>query len=443
MPVRRVAVDGWVDPADAFTAVFGSSTPTFWLDGGRDAESGRSWMGAGERVLSATGPAASRGLLDELRDELARPPVADLGGAPLGWVGWFGYELGTLTTGVPLPSAASATITLLRSERVIGFDHGSSTVELVGLDDDPGFDDWVRATLEHLQRSGPSAPRPEPAAVPSSAVRWRHPPHVYETLVRRCQDAITRGDAYQLCLTNTISVDGTFAPLSTYLRLRQASPTHHGGLIVTDGVALLSSSPEQFLRIGPDGHVITKPIKGTRPRGATLARDLELRSELEASDKEQAENLMIVDLMRNDLGRVAELGSVSVSSLLAVESYAQVHQLVSTVEARLPPGVGPIEAIEACFPAGSMTGAPKISAMRILAELEAGPRGIYSGAFGYLALDGSVDLAMVIRSIVLTDAGATIGTGGGITALSVPVDEVEETRIKAAALLAALGASVH
>lgn len=204
-------------------------------------------------------------------------------------------------------------------------------------------------------------------------------------------------------------------------------------------IALLSSSPEQFLGIEPSGRMRTKPIKGTRPRSASIARDIELRSELESSGKEQAENLMIVDLMRNDLGRVAQLGTVMVTSLLAVESYAQVHQLVSTIEANLAPGLSAIDAIEACFPAGSMTGAPKISAMGILAQLEAGPRGIYSGVFGRIDPGGYTDLAMVIRSIVLGPDAATIGTGGGITSLSVPSEELEETHVKARALLAALG----
>jgi anthranilate/para-aminobenzoate synthase component I len=151
---------------------------------------------------------------------------------------------------------------------------------------------------------------------------------------------------------------------------------------------------------------------------------------------------MIVDLMRNDLGRIAVPGSVVVTSLLAVESYRHVHQLVSTIQAQLAHGVSPVQAVAACFPAGSMTGAPKISAMTILDALEQGPRGVYSGAFGYLGRDGAVDLAMVIRSIVLGPAGASIGTGGGITALSDPLEEVEETRIKAAALLAALASAL-
>ena len=170
-----------------------------------------------------------------------------------------------------------------------------------------------------------------------------------------------------------------------------------------------------------------------------MERDVELANELLGSEKERAENLMIVDLMRNDIARVSAVGTVSVPSLHSLESYSHVHQLVSTVRGTLAAGVDAVDAVVACFPAGSMTGAPKRRATEILDRLEARPRGIYSGAFGYFALDGRVDLAMVIRSIVLDDRGATIGTGGGITALSVPAEELAEARLKAAALLAVLG----
>ena len=164
-----------------------------------------------------------------------------------------------------------------------------------------------------------------------------------------------------------------------------------------------------------------------------------LRPELLESEKERAENLMIVDLMRNDIGRISRTGSVGVPSLLAVESYAQVHQLVSTVRGHLAAGLDGIDAVMSCFPAGSMTGAPKLSATRIVDRLENRARGIYSGAFGYFGVDGRVELAMVIRSIVIDPHGATVGAGGGITALSVPADELAEVKLKAEALLAVLG----
>jgi para-aminobenzoate synthetase component 1 len=453
---RTVPLDGWCDPAAAFTALFAAEPVAFWLDAGSDATDGFSWMGApgtGDPV-EVFGPDGD--VFAFLRSDgalggtaggaIASDATVPTSGRPLGWVGWFGYELGRRTTGVELASSPLPDAALLFASRILEFDHARRTVSIVALDaaaDAPDFAGWAGRVREGVAAaSGMIAASVTGDGLrggPGRAATWRHDAAEYEGLVRDCQAAITRGDAYQLCLTNTITVEGAVDPLDTYARLRASSPTHHGGFLRFGEIALLSASPEQFLRVRPDGLVITKPIKGTRPRGRTVARDVELRTELEASDKEQAENLMIVDLMRNDLGRIAELGSVRVTSLLAVESYAQVHQLVSTVEAQLAEGLTAVDALEACFPAGSMTGAPKISAMTILAELEQGPRGIYAGAFGYLGADGSLDLAMVIRSIVVTPTAATIGTGGGITALSIPIEEVEETRVKARALLDALG----
>ena len=251
---------------------------------------------------------------------------------------------------------------------------------------------------------------------------WHETDAQYLANIAACQDAIREGEAYQLCLTTEAEIDGAFDPVVIYARLRAQSPSHHGALLRIGGVSLLSSSPERFLEVdpGPGAIVRTHPIKGTRPRDPDATSDARLRDELLASEKERAENIMIVDLMRNDLARVSEPGSVTVPSLLDVESYAQVHQLVSSIEGRLRAGLDGIDAIAACLPAGSMTGAPKQRATEILDTLERRARGLYAGAFGYLGRDGRVDLAMTIRSIVLDERGATIGTGGGITALSVP-----------------------
>ncbi len=186
----------------------------------------------------------------------------------------------------------------------------------------------------------------------------------------------------------------------------------------------------------------THPIKGTRPRGADPASDAALAAELAASEKERAENVMIVDLMRNDLSRVCEPESVAVDRLFAVESYPAVHQLVSTVSGRLRDGTTVGGLLDAAFPAGSMTGAPKLSAMTILHGLEGGPRGIFAGCFGWVGDDGSLDLAMVIRSIVVHDRGAYVGAGGGITWKSDAAAEVAEVGVKARGPLAAIGAAL-
>ncbi len=449
LPPRTRRLDTAVDPADAFVALFGDTDgDAVWLDGGVGAESGRSFIGTGARVISASvsaGTVTEDGvtwdgtILELLRERLE--PAADTSGFPLGWTGWLGYEAGAAVLGVPLHPGDGADAAFLFVDRLVAFDHVDGSVTIVDATDEGGWLASVAATLETAAGSAAAYERAHPVDTSGATaeVAWRHDDATYLGMIAACQDAIRDGDAYQLCLTNTATARTDADPLAVHLRLRRASPSHHAGVLRIAGETLVSSSPEQFLLVTADGAVRTKPIKGTRPRGHTLADDLRLRAELEASEKERAENVMIVDLMRNDLGRVSVTGSVGVRHLLEVESYAQVHQLVSTVEGQLLPGLTAVDALAAAFPAGSMTGAPKLSAMRILDGLEDGPRGIYSGCFGVLAADGSTDLAMVIRSLRFRDGGVTIGAGGGITALSVPEEELDEVRVKAAALFRAVG----
>ena len=452
--VLRHPLGRWVDPAEAFDALFGDATDAFWLDSGANAVRGRSYLGAGSRTVTAEAVGGS--VLEYLGAELATSRLDDNGdGFALGWVGWIGYETRFETMD---GAAAPAETAFLYVDRAIEFDHETREVTLLALGETwADAVDWREDTVRSLTRNrslrfskgsvarsplrepqGAVAPQGAGAVSPQGAV-WRDSDAEYLAMIRACKAAIARGDAYQLCLTTLATVDVAADPVATYLALRAASPSHHGGLIRIGEVSLLSSSPEQFLSVTPAGVVESRPIKGTRPRGATPDADAALAAELVASEKERAENLMIVDLMRNDISRVSRIGSVTVPSLLAVESYAQVHQLVSTVRGELADGLTGMDAVIACFPAGSMTGAPKSSAVRILDSLERHPRGIYSGAFGYFGLDGRIDLAMVIRSIVMTPTCATVGAGGGITALSDPDEELAEVKLKAAALLRALG----
>jgi anthranilate synthase component 1 len=445
MPPRllRHPLGGGFSAADAFAALHGDDTDVFWLDSGT---SGTSYLGAGEPWRPA------EPVLDAVRAELAGPaPEADPD-APafrLGLVGWLGYELRSETMGTPrtrrsrYPDAA-----FLRVTRALAIEP-DGTAQLLALGESwDEHAEWRDSTTRRLSsakrvsKPGRSADFDTAASglLNQREVRWRDTDADYIAKVLACQEAIREGEAYQLCLTTEAEVDGAFDPVEVYARLRAQSPSHHGALLRIGGVSLLSSSPERFLEVHPDGVVRTHPIKGTRPRDADAASDARLKDELLASDKERAENIMIVDLMRNDLARVSEPGSVTVPSLLAVESYAQVHQLVSSIEGRLRDGLDGVDAIAACLPAGSMTGAPKRRATEILDRLEQRPRGLYAGAFGYLGRDGRIDLAMTIRSIVLDARGATVGTGGGITALSVPEEELAEARLKAAALFRALGA---
>jgi len=438
MPLRllRHPLGGGFSAADTFAALHGDEIDTFWLDSGT---AGTSYLGAGEPWFP------DEPVLDAVRAELAGPvPEADSDAPPfrLGLVGWFGYELRSETMRVPrtrtsrYPDAA-----FLRVDRAVAIEADGSA-QLLALGDawDGELGEWRDDTLRRLSLSKPPARHGDFDRLNHRGVTWHETGAQYLANIAACQQAIRDGEAYQLCLTTEATVDGAFDPVEVYARLRAQSPSHHGALLRIGGVSLLSSSPERFLEVDPAGTVRTHPIKGTRPRDPDAASDARLKDELLASDKERAENIMIVDLMRNDLARVSEPGSVTVPSLLAVESYAQVHQLVSSVEGRLRPGLDGLDAIAACLPAGSMTGAPKQRATEILDTLEQRARGLYAGAFGYLGRDGRIDLAMTIRSIVLDERGATIGAGGGITALSVPDDEVAEVHLKAAALLRALGA---
>jgi para-aminobenzoate synthetase component 1 len=346
---------GRIDPEQAFRALASDRGDVFWLDSGKH---GVHVLGSGERILPERGA-----VLDTLRAELEREPIElyraypGFDGFRLGVVGWVGYEVREETTGVAVtrrsrhPEAA-----FLRVDRALVIDVESGRADLLALGDRWAGDlaAWRDDLAARLADPPPAAQRQAGTA----PVRWRDDEATYLANVQACLDAIREGETYQICLTTMAEVDGAFDDVASYLALRAASASHHGGFLRIAGTSLLSASPERFLEVDAEGMVRTRPIKGTRPRASIQVADEELAAELEESEKERAENVMIVDLMRNDLSRVCELGSVAVTSLLAVESYPAVHQLVSEVEGRLRSGLTAVDALGACFPAGSMTGAP-------------------------------------------------------------------------------------
>jgi para-aminobenzoate synthetase component 1 len=258
----------------------------------------------------------------------------------------------------------------------------------------------------------------------------------YEAAVERALAYIRAGEIYQVNLAQRFAAPlAGRSPFDTYLRLRAQSPAPFAAYLSFPGYAVMSSSPERFLRYDPDTRDIeTRPIKGTRPRGPGPKTDRALAGELLASEKDRAENVMIVDLARNDLGRVAEIGSVCVAGLCDLESYATVHHLVSTVRARLRPDVDAVDVLRASFPPGSVTGAPKIRSLEIIDELEPVARGVYTGAIGYMRASGELDLSVAIRVMVASGGVASFHVGGAIVADSRPDDEYEETLHKGAAL---------
>ena len=267
----------------------------------------------------------------------------------------------------------------------------------------------------------------------SSGARERYLEEIGE-----CKRLLAEGETYEVCLTNSVLAAAPADPLALYRELRRVNPAPFSSYLRFGSAVVLSSSPERFLRVGRDRWVEAKPIKGTSRRGATPAEDVQLAERLRGDEKNRAENLMIADLLRNDLGRVCEVGTVHVPELMRVESYETVHQLVTTVRGLLGEGRGPLDCVRACFPPGSMTGAPKPRTMRILDRLEGDARGVYSGAIGYLGLGGGCDLSVAIRTIVCDGEAARIGAGGAIVTLSDPDDEFEEMLLKARAALRAI-----
>jgi len=262
----------------------------------------------------------------------------------------------------------------------------------------------------------------------------------YEQAVKRVIEYILDGDIFQanIAMRFNVALPENFKRFDYYRRLRSINPAPFAAFFELGEFAIASSSPERFMRLAGN-RIEARPIKGTRPRGINPAEDAALAKALCESEKDRAENIMIVDLLRNDLSRVCEDGSVDVPALCALESFASVHHLVSTVTGTLRPGLGAVDVLRAAFPGGSITGAPKIRAMQIISEIEPHARGAYCGAIGYIGFDGAMDMNIAIRTVVLEKQRAVFHAGGGIVADSVPASEYAECYDKARALLTALG----
>ena len=461
--VHHRTLERWCDPESAFVALYGEREHAVWLDSSL-AEPGLarfSFMGAPEGPLgqvvrydAATGALtveragrreqSREHVLDYCERELSRLRAAapDL---PLdfiaGFAGYLGYELNT-GEGVhrsPLPDAA-----LVFCDRLVAFDHELRRVHLLALaagDGEPAARAWLAATeSELLEAPGPPPLTPPPAGALSFTPREDR--DAYLANIDACLHEIFEGETYEVCLTTELRSDGALDALAAYRALRARNPAPHAALLRLGDVSVLSSSPERFLRVDRERTVESKPIKGTAPRGLYPTEDAYRAAALRADEKSRAENLMIVDLVRNDLGRVCELGSVEVPALMAVESYATVHQLVTTVRGRLREDASALDCIRAAFPGGSMTGAPKQRTLEIIDRLEAGPRGVYSGALGFLSVNGAADLSIVIRTLVASPDGLRIGSGGAIVAGSDPDDEHDEMLLKARAVLEAVGGTL-
>ncbi|MBF6231743.1 aminodeoxychorismate synthase component I [Nocardia farcinica] len=457
--LRHEVIERAVDTEAAFLRLYGASPTAFWLDSehvepgldrfsflgdasGPLAEVVRYRVGADVvRVEDAAGTRTVAGdvlgyLSTQLRErhvELPALPFDFVGG----YVGYLGYEVKADCGARAAHRAATPDAQWIFADRLIVVDHVAGQTHLVALTgDDTAADQWLRETgrvLETLPAWANPAELAIESAPASVAPLLNRGRDRYLADIAACLEYLRAGESYEICLTDSLTVDAAIGGLDFYRTLRRCNPAPYAAYLRFDDLEIACSSPERFLKIDRARTVESKPIKGTAPRGATPAEDERLRRELADSPKTRAENLMIVDLLRNDLGRVCQIGSVHVPELMATESYSTVHQLVSTVRGTLRPDVDAIDCVRACFPGGSMTGAPKLRTMEIIDELEGAPRGVYSGTIGFLGLGGTADLNIVIRTAVRHDGRWRIGAGGAIVLDSDPAEEYREMLWKAAA----------
>jgi anthranilate synthase component 1 len=401
--------------------------------------------------------------LDLVQAELARRPIEPLPGLPRfhgGAVGYLAYEVAArFEPRVPLPARDPLGLpeaVLLFSDTLLIFDHVRHRARLVThLDLEAAGGDEARAraaaerrldTLERRLKRGRPDLRTGASHVPlpvdkgqgvSSCASHLAPRPRYEEAVRRAQVHIRAGDCFQIVPSRRIARATQVSPFEVYRALRSINPSPYMFYLALDDFAVAGASPELLVRV-EEGEVAIHPIAGTRPRGSTPAEDAALETELRVDEKERAEHVMLVDLGRNDVGRVAEPGSVRVTQFLDVEHYSHVMHLVSHVTGRLRADLTPFDALRAGFPAGTVSGAPKIRAMEMIAELEGERRGIYAGAVGYFGYDGNLDTCIALRTLVLKDGVAYAQAGGGVVYDSDPGREYDETENKLRAVLLAL-----
>jgi len=434
--VSAVRLPGWIDP-DAALAVFDGELWTLLMRGGGADARGRYSYLCAEPDFTIMDHDPARGFA-RLREGFRPGAVADAGdgGFAGGYAGLLSYDLGRAFEAVPQLAPGLAPWPALAMgwyPAVIRFDHAMREVVV------RGERDAARRLADRIADAPSEAIPPEPRGGAKLTQVWSDAR--YLDAARRARALVAAGDIFQVNLSHPLRghMAGGDAPQRLALRLAASSPAPFSALMRLDeGRAIVTNSPERFVTVSADGLVETRPIKGTRPRRADPAEDAAEAAALAASDKDRAENLMIVDLMRNDLARVCRPGSVRARSLFEVEAFANVHHMVSAVEGRLAPGRDVFDLIAASFPPGSVTGAPKLRAMEIIAALEGESRGPYCGALGWIGPDGAADLNVMIRtaSMVRRESGwdVEVRSGGAITIGSDPDAELDETRAKAAAL---------
>ena len=468
--VHHRRLESWCEPEAVFRALYVERDHAIWLDSARAGPGVArfSFLGAPDGPLGqvvrydietrtlvidrASGrEVRAMGVLDYCRAELARLRT-DAPELPFdftcGFAGYLGYELKAECGGRQAYSSALPDAALVLCDRLIAFDHDERRVYLLALADAAGAEAaaaWLATTARRLGEIAREPPPIPPPPAPPGTLRFelRDAPEAYLANIADCLHEILEGETYEVCLTTELRSEASLDPVAAYCALRARNPAPFAALLRLGDVSVLSSSPERFLRVDRRRVVESRPMKGTAARVAEPFEDACRAAELRRDIKTRAENLMIADLVRNDLGRVCALGSVEVPGLMIVESHATVHQMVTVVRGRLRAGRDAIDCVRAAFPAGSMTGAPKLRTLEIIDRIEGRARGVYSGALGFFAVNGTAELSVVIRTLVAAPDGLTIGAGGAIVAASDPQAELEEMLLKARPLLETVGGTLE
>lgn len=470
--LRVRTLEGEAPTEHVYERLFAGAEHSFWLDSA-DAPTWLaqcSYMGtsagndrcvleydvdAGEVAVHRGGvdTVEHKSIFDMLDRELARcaiEPPEEIGrGLVGGYVGYLGYECKADCGSPNVHSSDMPDAAMIFANRLVAVDHaeGRTYVMALGREQDTDADRWLEVAADVVAGAIAEPPEPRPLPPPSDlgghvTFECGRGRRRYLADIARSQAELAAGESYEVCLTDQISTDASPEPFELYRQLRRSNPAPFSAFLRLGERAVVSSSPERFISVDRDRVVQARPIKGTISRCEDAEEDAARRAELAEDEKTRAEHLMIVDLLRNDLGRVCDVDSVRVPDLMVVEPYATVHQVVSTITGHLKPHRTPAECVRACFPGGSMTGAPKERTMEIIDDLEDEARGVYSGAIGYLGADGSTDLNIVIRTIVMRPGRTTIGAGGAIVMQSDPEDEFDEILLKARAPMAAIAKTV-
>jgi para-aminobenzoate synthetase len=472
LELRMRTIQGQAPTEHVYERLFADAETSFWLDSadaptwlaqcsymgttaGADRCSVTYDVDSGELTVDRGGveTVEHKSIFDYLDRELKRiavePPEGVDRGLVGGYVGYLGYELKADCGSTNVHSSDMPDAAMMLANRVVAVDHTKDLTYVFALcrGEDPEAELWLEAARDLIEQaiSNPPAERSlAPPVDPGGHVSFQsgRGRDRYLADIAKSQAELLAGESYEVCLTDQFSTDASPEPFDLYRQLRRSNPSPFAAFLRFGEYAVVSSSPERFLSVDRQRQVMARPIKGTISRVEDPAEDTARREELEGDEKTYAEHLMIVDLLRNDLGVVCDVDSVAVPDLMVVEPYATVHQMVSTIVGRLEDGRSAVDCVRATFPGGSMTGAPKERTMEIIDDLEEEARGVYSGSIGYFGADGSTDLNIVIRTIVMRPGRTTIGAGGAIVMQSDPVDEFDEILLKARAPMAAIARTV-